>query len=111
MATKSVYTAARVANADVTGWLPDHAVVVDGDRIESVIPKSQLPSDVANTHEVHDLGDVSLIPGLIDAHAHMHCSATMDAHHLAVTESLEVLALRSAKKGGSWMYVLSASQA
>ncbi|NQW17561.1 MAG: amidohydrolase family protein [Chloroflexi bacterium] len=97
MANKSVFTAARVANADVTGWLPDHAVVVDGDRIESVIPAKQLPSDVSDQYEVHNLGDLSLIPGLIDAHAHMHCSATLDAYDLVTTESLETLAVRSAK--------------
>ncbi len=96
MSKKSVFTAARVANADVTGWLPDHAVVVDGDRIESVIPVDGLPSDVVDQYEVHDLGDVSLIPGLVDAHAHMHCSATLEAYELVTTESLEMLAIRSA---------------
>ena len=48
------------------------------------------------THRVHDLGDVSLLPGLVDVHAHMHCSATPDAYHLVTTESHEALLLRSA---------------
>ena len=73
----------RVSNADMTGWLSDSAVkIVDG-KIHDVLPASSLPSDVEETSEVLRLGDVSLMPGLVDAHCHMHCSATKDAQALA----------------------------
>lgn len=79
-------SAKRVANADMSGWLPDSAVrIVDG-TIDSVLPISSLPSDVSETSGVLDLGDVSLMPGLVDAHCHMHCSATTDAQKLALEE-------------------------
>ena len=79
-------TAERVANADMSGWLRDSAVrIVDG-KIAAVVPISSLPSDVNETSEVLDLGDVSLMPGLVDAHCHMHCSATTDAQKLALEE-------------------------
>lgn len=62
-----------------------------------MVPKSQLPSAIADTHRVYELGDVSLLPGLIDAHVHMHCSATPDAYELVTTESIERLAMRAAR--------------
>jgi imidazolonepropionase-like amidohydrolase len=84
----------NVANPNLTGWLPDHAVLADGARIEAVVPASQLRSD---DREIHDLGDVSLLPGLVDAHAHMHCSATADAYELVTTERDGTLAMRAAR--------------
>ncbi|MCH7735742.1 MAG: amidohydrolase family protein [Chloroflexi bacterium] len=97
MTNNSVFIAKRVANASVDGWLADHAVVVKDGLIADVTPRASLPGDIADTHDVHDLGDVSLLPGLIDAHSHMHCSATLDAYHLTTTESLQALVARSAK--------------
>ena len=79
-------TAVRVANADMSGWLPDSAVRIVEGKIDSVMPISSLPSDVSETSGVLDLGDVSLMPGLVDAHCHMHCSATTDAQKLALEE-------------------------
>jgi imidazolonepropionase-like amidohydrolase len=93
---RCVFKASRVANPTVTGWLPHHAVLVEGARIHAVVPEGQLPRDVGETHRVHDLGDVSLLPGLVDVHAHMHCSATPDAYRLVTTESHETLLLRAA---------------
>ncbi len=87
---RKVFTAARVANEEVSGWLDDHAVLVDGDEISDVVPRASLPSDVAETHELFDLGDVSLLPGLVDAHCHMHCSATADAQALALAEKDDI---------------------
>ena len=92
---RKVFSAARVANEAVDGWLTDHAVIVEGEKIASVVPKSQLPTDIANSAELYDLGDVSLLPGLIDAHCHMHCSATVDAQQLAMSEGVPVLTMRA----------------
>jgi imidazolonepropionase-like amidohydrolase len=85
-----------VANAAVSAWLPDHAVLVEGGRILAVLPQAELPADAADTGRVHDLGDVSLLPGLVDVHAHMHCSATPDAYRLVTTEPEPRLLLRAA---------------
>jgi imidazolonepropionase-like amidohydrolase len=93
---RAAFKARRVANPTVSAWLPDHAVLTEGERIRAVVPGRELPRDVAETHRVHDLGDVSLLPGLVDVHAHMHCSATPDAYHLVTTESHEALLLRAA---------------
>lgn len=96
MSERVVFKARRVAKADVSGFLPDHAVLTDGERITAVVPQSQLPRDTAETHRIYDLGDVSLLPGLVDVHAHMHCSATPDAYDLVTTEPLARLILRAA---------------
>ena len=80
----------RVSNADMTGWLSDSAVKIVNGKISDVLPTSSLPSDVAETSEVLRLGDVSLMPGLVDAHCHMHCSATKDAQALALAEQNDI---------------------
>ncbi|MBI4307035.1 MAG: amidohydrolase family protein [Chloroflexi bacterium] len=96
MPDRIVFKARRVANQDASGWRPDHAVLVNDGRIEGVIPQSQLPADIESSRRVYDLGDVSLLPGLIDVHAHMHCSATADAYRLVTTEPVDQLLLRAA---------------
>jgi imidazolonepropionase-like amidohydrolase len=93
---RSVFKARRVANETVSGWLPDHAVVVEGERIAAILPAARLRRDAADTTRIHDLGDVSLLPGLVDCHSHLHCSATPDAYHLVTSESHERLLLRAA---------------
>jgi imidazolonepropionase-like amidohydrolase len=92
---RAVYKARRIANADLTGWLTDHAVVVEDGRIQGVSPQAQLPLDLTANAAVYDLGDVSLLPGLVDVHSHMHCSATPDAYELVTTEPLDQLLLRA----------------
>jgi imidazolonepropionase-like amidohydrolase len=94
---RSVFKARRIANPTVSGWLVDHAILTDGGRIRAVVPQAELARDVGATHRVHDLGDVSLLPGLVDVHAHMHCSATPDAYRLVTTESHDALLLRAAQ--------------
>ncbi|MBB3034947.1 amidohydrolase family protein [Alteriqipengyuania lutimaris] len=47
--------------------LDDVAVVIEGGEIRSVTPAGELPPGA----EVIDLGDVTLLPGLIDAHTHL----------------------------------------
>ncbi len=92
---RRVFTAARVANEAVDGWLENHAVVTEGEKIDSIVPQGQLPSDITDTAEVFELGDVSLLPGLVDAHCHMHCSATLDSQELALTEDVPRLTMRA----------------
>src|SRR6516165_9201763 len=96
LSQRAVFKARRVANESVSAWLPDHAVVVDGERIADVVPGASLPGDVTSGPRVYDLGDVSLLPGLIDCHSHLHCSATPDAYQLVTTESIDRLLLRAA---------------
>ena len=47
--------------------LEGRAVLVDGDRIEAVVPVGEIPADV----ERIDLTGYSLLPGLMDMHCHL----------------------------------------
>ena len=88
--TPSFVTADRVADAGMTRWLPNHAVRIEGGNITDVLPMAQLPDDADSDPSVLHLGDVSLMPGLVDAHCHMHCSATPDAQDLTLAEMHDV---------------------
>ena len=48
--------------------ISDAAVLVDGDCIAAVKPVSELSAEIP----VEDLGDVALLPGLVDAHTHIN---------------------------------------
>lgn len=52
MSERKVYLARRVANEAVDGWLEDHTVISDEGSIDSVLLRSQLPGDIAETAEV-----------------------------------------------------------
>ena len=67
-------------------------VIVEGNRIAAVNPAS-IPSAV----ETIDLGDMTLLPGLIDAHTHLSGDLEGDWVHRAVTETQADGALRGAR--------------
>ena len=46
----------------------DAAVLIDGERIAAVICPSELPADVP----CEDLGNLALLPGLVDTHTHIN---------------------------------------
>ncbi|MBG81828.1 MAG: amidohydrolase family protein [SAR202 cluster bacterium] len=94
MTKKSIFKAARVSNPDVSGWLKNHAVIVHDGLIKAVEPSENINA-AEDSHEVYDLGNVSLLPGLVDAHCHMHCSATWDARALALGENNQQLTIRA----------------
>jgi imidazolonepropionase-like amidohydrolase len=62
--TKTAVRAARMLDVAAGRLVPNAVVVVQGDTIESV--GTTVPAGVT----VLDLGDVTLMPGLIDAHTH-----------------------------------------
>ena len=101
---RRAFVAARVANGDLDGWLSDHAVIVEGEHIDSIVPRAQLPGDIGETSELVDLGDVSLLPGLIDAHCHMHCSARPGALQHALTDTDQQLTMRAVSAMGKALF-------
>ena len=64
--TRVVIAAARMLDVEAGRIVPNARVVIEGDRIQSVNPAA-LPAGV----RVVDLGDVTLLPGFIDAHTHL----------------------------------------
>jgi len=95
VAGAQAFLAGRVANAELGGWLPDHAVLVDDGSIRAVVPRSELPSDAASTREIHDLGEVSLLPGFVETHIHMHFPSPLDYRDIARAEPVERMLIRA----------------
>ena len=89
------YRAARVANADLDGWLPDHAVGVAGGVIIDILPAADAPLD-----ETVDLGNVSLLPGLVEGHTHIPCPPRVDAFEIISQEANEPALMRAAHAVG-----------
>ncbi len=95
MANRRLFLAARVAEATLDGWLADGAVLVVDGRIEAVGPQAALPTDAGETSEVHDLGDVSLLPGFVETHIHMHYPSPVDYREIARPEPVERMLIRA----------------
>ena len=90
----AIFKARRIANSDNDGWLNDHAVVVDtGGRVEAVIPSSTLGD--TSGKKTYDLGDVFLLPGLVEAHSHVHVSPDLDGFANITTETDDRMVMRA----------------
>jgi imidazolonepropionase-like amidohydrolase len=59
--------AARLIDVRSGSVIPDAVVIIEGDRIKAVGTNLAVPSGA----ETVDLGNVTLLPGLIDAHTHL----------------------------------------
>lgn len=95
MASRRVFLARRIANEALTGWIEDAAVLVADGRIEAIQARATLPSDADATHEIHDLGDVSLLPGFVETHIHMHFPSPLDYREIARPEPVERMLIRA----------------
>ncbi len=89
------YRAARVANAAMDGWLPDHAVGVVNGKIIDVVPSDAAPADTTL-----NLGDVSLLPGVVEGHSHIPCPPRVDAFDIISAEPNEPALMRAAHAVG-----------
>ena len=89
------FAAARVANDAMDGWLSHHAVGVEGDRIIDIVRADQAPEA-----ETIDLGDVSLMPGLVEGHSHIPCPPRVDAFDIISNEPNERALMRAAHAVG-----------
>jgi|TARA_B100001964_G_scaffold161567_1_gene177330 imidazolonepropionase-like amidohydrolase len=90
----AIFKASRVANPNNDGWLSDHAVITDeAGRIEAVLPSANLGD--TSGKRTHDLGDVSLLPGLVEAHSHLHVSPDFDGFANITTETDDRMVMRA----------------
>lgn len=87
-----VIRAARLLDVERGEIVTDVVVVVEGDRIAAVNPDAT-PAGA----DPIDLGDVTLLPGLIDAHTHLTMDLEGDWVHRGVTGTPVEAALRGAR--------------
>ncbi|MBA4115781.1 MAG: amidohydrolase family protein, partial [Rubrobacter sp.] len=87
------YTAARVIDGVSERAIENGAVTIENNLISSVGPAADLPPST----ETIDLGNMTLLPGLIDAHVHLVWSASAEPHDLVARESRALTVLRCAR--------------
>ena len=63
--------AARIVDVQAGRYVADQAVLIENDRIKEVGPTSVLQAKAPADATVIDLGDATVLPGLIDCHAHL----------------------------------------
>ena len=68
----TTYTAARLYTGETAGLIEQGSVTIAGETIVYVGEQADAPTD----GEQIDLGDVTLLPGLIDCHVHLTFSAS-----------------------------------
>ena len=86
------YGAARVFDGVSEAPIEEGAVLVEDGSIVSVGPAGDLPAGA----EKVDLGDATILPGLVDAHVHLVWSASAEPHEVVGRESRALTALRCA---------------
>lgn len=95
----SVVKAARVLDVSKGAYIENAAVWIEGERIKEVGPAARVESDAPRSADRIDLGQATVLPGLIDCHTHImaRIEGTEGAYALTLaTKSLAFRALEGA---------------
>ena len=86
---KTTYIAQRLYTSLSNQLITAGAVTIEGDAISYVGPIAEAPADAERV----DLGNVTLMPGLIDVHVHLtfSASATVIEDYLADTTEMHLI--------------------
>ena len=84
MMKKRIIKSSNIANDDLSGWVKNHALIIDNGIISNVIPQGDIPK--SSSYEIIDFGESYAIPGIIETHAHLQFSATHDAYEIYFNE-------------------------
>lgn len=90
--TKTVVKAARLFDGKADKVRADVAVLIEGDRIKEVGTAAQLIAKAPGA-KVIDLGNVTLMPGLIDAHTHVMADSIDDYAAMLAKRSIAARAI------------------
>ena len=81
---------------DGTGAAPivNAALIVEDGKITAVGTQDELKVEAGDGVEVIEASGSTIMPGFIEMHSHIHCSAETDAYRHVTTESDETLLMR-----------------
>ena len=82
---KKIIKSNNIANANLDGWLNNHAIVIENKKVKEIISQSIIPE--TSSFKVIDFGNSYAIPGIIETHAHLQFSATPEAYEIYFEEN------------------------
>ena len=92
---RTVLKADRLIDGTGAEPMADAALVVENGKIVSVGSRETLPPTPGGETDVVETPGGTILPGFIEMHSHIHCSAESDAYRHVTTESDEVLLMRA----------------
>src|SRR5581483_10460064 len=95
-AARRYVRAARVLTFAAPGTLEDGALAIEGSRIAAVGPASELLAEVP-PDAVRHFPDGTLMPGMVDAHAHLTLAADRRTYEQMILDPDEMMALISVR--------------
>ena len=97
MGKKLIVEAGKLIDGTGAEAMERGAVIVEDGRISAIASAGELAAGSIEHATVVDVPGGTVVPGLIDTHTHMHCSAGADTFRQVTTDSDEVLLLRAAE--------------
>ncbi|MBI2724562.1 MAG: amidohydrolase family protein, partial [Chloroflexi bacterium] len=95
---RTIVRAARLLDATGAPPIPDAVVVVEDGLIARMGPAAQVQIDpIPGRDTVVDVPDGTILPGFIEMHTHMHCSASPRALEDVLTDSDQMALLRASR--------------
>lgn len=75
----------RVIDGNGDTPIENGAVIIEGNKIKSVISADELPSGIEKNADVYEVDNGSILPGLIDAHVHMGLGSAFSSEWVTIT--------------------------
>ena len=91
---KLVLKADRLIDGTGADPVSDSALVIEDGRITAITSQNNLPGP-SDDSDVIELSGGTIMPGFIEMHSHMHCSAETDAYQHIMTETDQVFLMRA----------------
>lgn len=92
---KLLLKADRLIDGTGADPVPNAAVLIEDGRIAQIAAADAVPLAPDDAVDVIEVSGGSIMPGFIEMHSHIHCSAELDAYTHITTESDEVFLMRA----------------
>lgn len=92
---KLILKADRLIDGTSAAPMANAAIVIEKGRISQITTQDRLDTGPRDEADVIEVKGGTIMPGFIEMHSHMHCSAEADAYRHVTTESDQVLLMRA----------------